>query len=90
MLHKPSVYLTDGTEMQMMQKWPVRTPRPFQQKYAPETPLITGMRILDFLFPLAKGGAAGIPGPFRIWKDRDTAIPCKVLRCTTCCLHRMW
>ena len=56
--------LDNGTEMQMMQKWPVRTPRPFQQKYAPETPLITGMRILDFLFPLAKGGAAGIPGPF--------------------------
>jgi len=54
----------DGTELQMMQKWPVRTPRPFQQKYAPDTPLITGMRILDFLFPLAKGGAAGIPGPF--------------------------
>jgi len=56
--------LEDGTELQMMQKWPVRTPRPFQQKYAPDTPLITGMRILDFLFPLAKGGAAGIPGPF--------------------------
>jgi V/A-type H+-transporting ATPase subunit A len=54
----------DGTELQMMQKWPVRTPRPFLQKYAPEIPLITGMRILDFLFPLAKGGAAGIPGPF--------------------------
>ncbi len=56
--------LDDGTEIQMMQKWPVRTPRPFQQKYAPDTPLVTGMRILDFLFPLAKGGAAGIPGPF--------------------------
>ena len=56
--------LDDGTEIQMMQKWPVRTPRPFHQKYAPDTPLITGMRILDFLFPLAKGGAAGIPGPF--------------------------
>lgn len=56
--------LEDGTEIQMMQKWPVRTPRPFQQKYAPDTPLVTGMRILDFLFPLAKGGAAGIPGPF--------------------------
>jgi V/A-type H+-transporting ATPase subunit A len=54
----------DGTELQMMQKWPVRTPRPFLQKYAPDTPLVTGMRILDFLFPLAKGGAAGIPGPF--------------------------
>ena len=56
--------LEDGTEIQMMQKWPVRSPRPFQTKYAPDTPLITGMRILDFLFPLAKGGAAGIPGPF--------------------------
>jgi len=54
----------DGTELQMMQKWPVRTPRPFLQKYAPDTPLVTGMRILDFLFPLAKGGTAGIPGPF--------------------------
>ena len=48
----------------MMQEWPVRHPRPFSQKYAPDTPLVTGMRILDFLFPLAKGGAAGIPGPF--------------------------
>ncbi len=56
--------LDDGTELQMMQKWPVRTPRPFAQKYAPDTPLITGQRILDFLFPLAKGGTSGIPGPF--------------------------
>ena len=56
--------LEDGGEIQMMQKWPVRTPRPYRQKYAPDTPLVTGMRILDFLFPLAKGGAAGIPGPF--------------------------
>jgi len=54
----------DGSDMQMMQKWPVRTPRPYLQKYPPVIPLITGMRILDFLFPLAKGGAAGIPGPF--------------------------
>jgi len=56
--------LNDGTELQMMQLWPVRAPRPFKQKYAPDTPLITGTRILDFLFPLAKGGTAGIPGPF--------------------------
>ena len=56
--------LDDGSEIAMMQKWPVRTPRPYTQKYAPDTPLVTGMRILDFLFPLAKGGAAGIPGPF--------------------------
>ena len=54
----------DGSEMQMLQEWPVRTPRPYQQKYPPVIPLVTGMRILDFLFPLAKGGAAGIPGPF--------------------------
>jgi V/A-type H+-transporting ATPase subunit A len=54
----------DGSEVQMMQKWPVRTPRPYQQKYPPVIPLVTGTRILDFLFPLAKGGAAGIPGPF--------------------------
>jgi len=56
--------LEDGYEIAMMQKWPVRTPRPFVQKYAPDVPLITGQRILDFLFPLAKGGTAGIPGPF--------------------------
>ena len=56
--------LEDGTEIAMMQEWPVRTPRPFVRKYAPDVPLITGQRILDFLFPLAKGGTAGIPGPF--------------------------
>jgi V/A-type H+-transporting ATPase subunit A len=56
--------LDDGTEIAMMQEWPVRTPRPFVQKYAPGVPLVTGQRILDFLFPLAKGGTAGIPGPF--------------------------
>ena len=56
--------LDDGTEIAMMQEWPVRHPRPFVQKYAPDVPLITGQRILDFLFPLAKGGTAGIPGPF--------------------------
>ncbi len=56
--------LEDGTEVAMMQEWPVRTPRPFIQKNAPDVPLVTGQRILDFLFPLAKGGTAGIPGPF--------------------------
>ena len=56
--------LEDGTELQMMQNWPVRLPRPFTQKYAPDIPLVTGTRILDFLFPVAKGGTAGIPGPF--------------------------
>ena len=56
--------LDDGSEIAMMQEWPVRHPRPFVQKYAPDVPLMTGQRILDFLFPLAKGGTAGIPGPF--------------------------
>jgi len=56
--------LEDGSEIAMMQEWPVRHPRPFIQKYAPDVPLMTGQRILDFLFPLAKGGTAGIPGPF--------------------------
>lgn len=56
--------LEDGSEIAMMQEWPVRHPRPFVQKYAPDVPLMTGQRILDFLFPLAKGGTAGISGPF--------------------------
>ena len=56
--------LEDGTDIAMMQEWPVRHPRPFIQKYAPDVPLMTGQRILDFLFPLAKGGTAGIPSPF--------------------------
>jgi V/A-type H+-transporting ATPase subunit A len=56
--------LSDGSELAMMQRWPVRSPRPYIRKHAPTTPLVTGQRILDFLFPLAKGGTAGIPGPF--------------------------
>ena len=56
--------LEDGSEIAMMQEWPVRHPRPFVQKYAPDVPLMTGQRILDFLFPLAKCGTAGIPVPF--------------------------
>lgn len=48
----------------MMQKWPVRIPRPVTEKHQPNTPLVTGMRVLDTMFPLAKGGAAAIPGGF--------------------------
>jgi V/A-type H+-transporting ATPase subunit A len=48
----------------MMQKWPVRTPRPIKEKKHFEPPLITGKRIIDSFFPIAKGGAAAIPGPF--------------------------
>lgn len=56
--------LTNGTELQMMQRWPVRRPRPVKAKLTPTRPLVTGMRILDGLFPVAKGGTAAIPGPF--------------------------
>src|SRR3989344_949509 len=51
-------------EVRMMQKWEVRKPRPYGEKMAPNTPLITGMRILDTFFPVSKGGTAAIPGPF--------------------------
>lgn len=56
--------LEDGSEVLLMQKWPVRRPRPYAEKLRPEVPLVTGMRILDGLFPVAKGGTAAIPGPF--------------------------
>jgi V/A-type H+/Na+-transporting ATPase subunit A len=56
--------LEDGTQLSMMQRWPVRVPRPVKEKLNPEIPLITGQRILDGLFPIAKGGTAAIPGPF--------------------------
>ncbi len=48
----------------IMQKWPVRKARPYKQKLSPNEPLITGQRVIDSLFPLAKGGVAAIPGPF--------------------------
>ncbi|PIY60349.1 V-type ATP synthase subunit A, partial [Candidatus Woesearchaeota archaeon CG_4_10_14_0_8_um_filter_47_5] len=56
--------LEDGTEITLMQKCPVRVPRRVQQKLSPKVPLITGQRIFDAFFPLAKGGVAAIPGPF--------------------------
>ena len=48
----------------MVQKWPVRVGRPYKHKYPPKTPLLSGQRIVDALFPVAKGGTAAIPGPF--------------------------
>jgi V/A-type H+/Na+-transporting ATPase subunit A len=56
--------LDDGREYPMIQRWPVRVPRPVKEKMNPTIPLITGQRILDGLFPIAKGGTAAIPGPF--------------------------
>ncbi len=56
----------DGTveELTMMQKWPVRKGRPYKEKLVPDMPLITGQRVIDTMFPIAKGGVAAVPGPF--------------------------
>lgn len=51
-------------EVQMMQKWPVRRRRPYAAKLSPTEPMISGQRIIDTLFPIAKGGVAAVPGPF--------------------------
>ncbi len=48
----------------LMQKWPVRVGRPYKQKLSPDMPLVTGQRVIDTLFPIAKGGVASVPGPF--------------------------
>jgi V/A-type H+-transporting ATPase subunit A len=53
-----------GEKLFLSHKWPVRTARPVKEKLLPQIPLITGQRILDTLFPIAKGGTAAIPGPF--------------------------
>lgn len=55
---------TGDKEFTMMQKWPVRQGRPIAKKLNPVEPLITGQRVIDTLFPVAKGGAAAVPGPF--------------------------
>lgn len=51
-------------EIPMLQKWPVRKGRPYAEKLAPNEPMITGQRVIDTLFPVAKGGVAAVPGPF--------------------------
>lgn len=56
--------LDNGEEVGLMQKWPVRVGRPYAKKIDPNIPLVTGQRVVDALFPLAKGGCAAIPGPF--------------------------
>lgn len=69
----------------LMQRWPVRTPRPYRQKLNLDEPLITGQRVIDTLFPIAKGGVACIPGPFGSgktvvqhqlakWSDADVIV----------------
>ena len=72
-------------ELSMCQRWPIRVPRPVQKRYAATMPLITGQRIMDTLFPIAKGGTAAIPGGFGTgktmsqhqiakWADADIII----------------
>ncbi|MBR0508062.1 MAG: V-type ATP synthase subunit A [Clostridia bacterium] len=51
-------------ELPMLQKWPVRKGRPYAEKLAPSEPMVTGQRVIDTLFPVAKGGVAAVPGPF--------------------------
>ena len=79
--------LSDGSkkEITMLQHWPVRRGRPYKQKLSPDVPLITGQRVIDCLFPIAKGGVAAIPGPFGSgktvtqhqlakWADADVVV----------------
>ncbi len=82
-----TLQLPDGTErdITMTQRWPIRVPRPTAKRFPPAMPLITGQRILDTMFPLAKGGTAAIPGGFGTgktmtqhqiakWSDADIII----------------
>jgi V/A-type H+/Na+-transporting ATPase subunit A len=61
-----TIKLADGTEKEitMIQKWPVRRGRPYKRKFTPSTPLQSGQRVIDTMFPVAKGGTAAVPGPF--------------------------
>jgi len=54
----------EKTDLTLAQKWPVRVGRPYQEKLSPDVPLITGQRVIDTLFPIAKGGVGTVPGPF--------------------------
>ncbi len=72
-------------ELTMMQTWPVRRSRPYKRKFLPDTPMQSGQRVIDTLFPIAKGGTAAVPGPFGSgktvvqhalakWSDVDVVI----------------
>lgn len=72
-------------EVKLMQKWPVRVGRPYKEKLSPDVPLVTGQRVIDTLFPIAKGGVGTVPGPFGSgktvvqhqlakWADADIVI----------------
>ena len=55
---------TGEREVQMLTRWPVRRGRPYREKMSPDMPMITGQRVIDTLFPIARGGVAAVPGPF--------------------------
>ena len=81
-----TVETKDGKkEITLMQKWPVRVGRPYKEKMVPDMPLVTGQRVIDTLFPIAKGGVAAVPGPFGSgktvvqhqlakWADADVVV----------------
>ncbi len=69
------VELESGRKLMMKQDWPVRRPRPSKERLMPSVPLITGQRVMDFLFPIAKGGTAAIPGGFGTGKCVVGATP---------------
>ncbi len=82
-----TIKIRDGSkrELALAQKWPIRIPRPIHVRYPASVPLVTGQRILDTLFPIAKGGTAAIPGGFGTgktmtqhqiakWSDADIII----------------
>ncbi|MFC6731020.1 MULTISPECIES: ATP synthase subunit A [unclassified Haladaptatus] len=84
-VEEPVVELENGEEITMRQEWPVRKARPTVSKKTPREPLVTGQRIQDGLFPIAKGGTAAIPGPFGSgktvtqqqlakWSDADIVV----------------
>lgn len=79
------VELDDGDKLSMLQRWPIRIPRPFKQRKLSSKPMITGQRIIDFLFPISEGGSASIPGGFGTgktilqqtlakWSDADIIV----------------
>ncbi len=88
-IEEPLIVIDPGTgrtvEIPMAQKWPIRTPRPVSRRFSASVPLITGQRIIDTMFPIAKGGTAAIPGGFGTgktmtqhqiakWSDADIII----------------
>jgi len=79
------VELDNGEKLNMIQRWPIRISRPFKKRYLSSKPMITGQRIIDFLFPISEGGSASIPGGFGTgktilqqslakWSDADIIV----------------